>query len=82
MMGADGTQFITQGEARTTLQELFSGVHGQMVAQNAETQGLIAQLRSDVRQAIWQPRPARTNRWRPFVAIPAQPSPNLTPSWR
>ena len=48
MMGVDGTPYITQGEARTTLRELFSEVHGQMVAQSAETQGLIAQLRTDV----------------------------------
>ena len=52
MMGADGTPYNTQGEARPTLQELLSGVHGQMIAQNLETQGLIAQLRSDVQQAI------------------------------
>ena len=50
-MGADGTPYITQGEARNTLQELSSGVQGQMVAQNAETEGLIAQLRTDVQQA-------------------------------
>ena len=52
MMGTDGTPYITEGQARTTLQSLFSCVHSQMVAQNAETQGLIAQLRTDVQQAI------------------------------
>ena len=52
MTGTDGTPYITEGQARQTLQELFSGVHGQMVAQNAENQGLIAQLRSHVQQAI------------------------------
>ena len=52
MVGADGTPYITQGEVRATLLELFNGVHGQMVAQNTDTQGLIAQLREDVQQAI------------------------------
>ena len=52
MSGADGTPHITQGEARATLLELFKFVHGQMVAQSTETQGFIAQLRTDVQLAI------------------------------
>ena len=52
MSGADGTPYITQGEARATLLELFNGVHGQLVAQSTETQGFIAQLRTDVQRAI------------------------------
>ena len=51
-LGADGTPYITQGDAQATLRDLFNGVHGQMVAQNTETQGLIAQLHTDVQQAI------------------------------
>ena len=51
-LGADGTPYITQQEATVVLRGLFNGVHDQMVAQSAETQGLIAQLSSDVQQAI------------------------------
>ena len=51
-LGADGTPYITQAEATAVLRGLFNGVHDQMVVQNAETQGLIAQLRSDVQQAV------------------------------
>ena len=51
-LGADGTPYITHDQARATLLELFNGVHTTMVAQNNETQGMIAQLRGDVQQAI------------------------------
>ena len=49
-MGAE--KFITHEQARNTLLELFNGVHQTMVAQNNETQCLIAQLRADVQQAL------------------------------
>ena len=42
VLGADGTPYITQAEATAVLRGLFNGVHDQMDAQNAETQGLIA----------------------------------------
>ena len=51
-LGADGTPYITQAEATAVLRELFNGVHGQTDAQNANTQGLLAQLRTDVQQAV------------------------------
>ena len=51
-LGADGTPYIKQGEARAASLELFNGVHSTVVAQNTGTQGLITQLRGDVQQAI------------------------------
>ena len=51
-MAAQGTDLIRPDQARATLLELFNGVHQKMVAQNNETQTLIAQLRGDVQQAL------------------------------
>ena len=52
VLGADGTPYITQGQAMTTLRELFDGVHNQMLAEGAEVRALTAQLRTDVQQAV------------------------------
>ena len=52
VLGADGSPYITQNEATTVLTGLFTQVRDTMMAQNAETQGLIAQLRSDVQSAV------------------------------
>ena len=51
-LGPDGTAYVTQGQAEGILARLVEGVQGQMTALNAETRGLIDQLRLDVQQAI------------------------------
>ena len=51
-LGPDGTEYVTQGQAESILRRLVDGVQVQMTALNAETRGLIDQLRTDVQQAI------------------------------